>query len=166
MLSPALQQFGDKFLSLLTGTMTLVLIVTVHGLVLVRITTSYKRKLERVERAPRAGVRNTVLFGWTIYLLLTLHIFEIVIWSTLIYGLRVVPSTQDAIYVAANAYTTLGSGESLLGPGWRNLDPIMAISGLFTFAWTGSTLVTLASMIRQADSIHADAQKAAAVPQR
>ena len=39
------------------------------------------------------------------------------------------------------AYTTLGYGIVDLDPQWRNISPIIGISGLFTFAWTTSALV-------------------------
>jgi hypothetical protein len=45
------------------------------------------------------------------------------------------------MYFCANAYTTLGMGSLDVDPHWRNISPIIAISGLFTFAWTTSALV-------------------------
>jgi hypothetical protein len=49
------------------------------------------------------------------------------------------------MYFCANAYTTLGMGNLDLGEHWRILSPIIAISGLFTFAWTTSSLVDVVS---------------------
>jgi hypothetical protein len=45
---------------------------------------------------------------------------------------------------AANNYTALGYG-NILPMGWGMLAPIIAISGLFTFGWTGSVLVSMVS---------------------
>jgi hypothetical protein len=49
------------------------------------------------------------------------------------------------VYFCANSYTTLGFGSIDLGGQWRNISPVIAISGLFTFAWTTSSLVTMVS---------------------
>ena len=48
---------------------------------------------------------------------------------------------HDAIYYCANTYTTLGMGNLDIDKNWRNISPIIAISGLFTFAWTTRALV-------------------------
>jgi hypothetical protein len=55
----------------------------------------------------------------------------------------------DALYFCANAYTTLGYGNVDLGTHWRNLSPVVGISGLFTMAWTTSALVGVVSSHRQ-----------------
>lgn len=55
---------------------------------------------------------------------------------------------HDAIYFCANAYTTLGYGEVALESPWRDIGPVIAISGLFTFAWTTSTLVDIVKQQR------------------
>jgi hypothetical protein len=39
------------------------------------------------------------------------------------------------------AYTTFGYGNVDLGEHWRNISPIIGMSGLFTFAWTTSSPV-------------------------
>jgi hypothetical protein len=57
----------------------------------------------------------------------------------------IVKHAYDAIYYCANAYTTLGMGSLDIDTNWRNISPIIAISGLFTFAWTTSALVDVVS---------------------
>src|SRR5271166_3666374 len=49
----------------------------------------------------------------------------------------------------ANAYSTLGYGSVDLEPHWRNISPIIGISGLFTFAWTTRVLVEMVTLHRQ-----------------
>ena len=44
-------------------------------------------------------------------------------------------------FFAAETYTTLGEGAVRLPQSWRQLGPIIAVSGLFTFGWTSSVLV-------------------------
>ncbi|MEI7704940.1 MAG: hypothetical protein WCK73_10115, partial [Deltaproteobacteria bacterium] len=60
-----------------------------------------------------------------------------------------------ASYYAANTYTTLGYGSRMLPEQWRMVGPIMAISRLFTFGWTGSVLVDVVGrMGRVKELIH------------
>jgi Ion channel len=73
--------------------------------------------------------------------MLALHIVEITIWAFVIIHAGIVKHGYDAIYYCANAYTTLGMGSLDIDQNWRNISPIIAISGLFTFAWTTSALV-------------------------
>jgi hypothetical protein len=47
------------------------------------------------------------------------------------------------MYFSADTYTTLGYGDVLLPHAWRELCLIMAISGLFTFAWTTGQMFNL-----------------------
>jgi hypothetical protein len=69
---------------------------------------------------------------------------EVVIWSAaLIFG-DIVSDWAKAAYFAANCYTALGEPFSL-PHAWRIVPPIIAISGIFTFAWTASVLVFFVS---------------------
>jgi hypothetical protein len=51
---------------------------------------------------------------------------------------------HNAINFCANAYTTLGYGDVVLEKQWQNIGPIIAICGMFCFAWTTGTLVAIA----------------------
>lgn len=50
---------------------------------------------------------------------------------------------RDSYYFVLESYTRLGEGAVRLPDGWRLIGPIMAMSGLFTFGWTGSLLVSI-----------------------
>jgi hypothetical protein len=123
------------------GAFILVCLSLFHGTGLhhiLRITRRSERRL-LVGRPHLLGAG--FLFGWSIFLMLWLHIAEILIWAYTLNHLGLIARVHDAIYFCANAYTTLGYGTIALEPQWRNISPIIAISGLFTFAWTTSTLV-------------------------
>jgi len=83
-----------------------------------------------------------LLLGYAIFLLLGLHLLEIVVWAVGLHYSGLVPNWRTAGLFAANNYTALGSG-AVLPVGWGMLTPIIAISGLFTFGWTGSVLVSM-----------------------
>lgn len=145
-LSSLLREIPDEFKPLAAlgiGAFILVGLVLFHGAGLHRILVWRKR----VERRLRSGrphlLAAAFFFASAVFLMLTLHIAEILIWSSLLTHLGLIERVRDSIYFCANAYTTVGYGQIALEDQWRNISPIIAFSGLFTFAWTTSSLVDL-----------------------
>jgi hypothetical protein len=87
--------------------------------------------------------RADVLMSGTVFALLGLHLFEIFAWAASLVYSGLVPDWRMAGFFAGNTYTTVGYGTFILPDGWKMLAPIIAISGLFTFGWSGSVLVDL-----------------------
>jgi hypothetical protein len=127
------------------GSLMLVGLVLFHGVGLHGIFVRQKRR-ERLLRVGRPDLAaGAFLFGWSVFLMLTLHVVEIVIWAFALIHMGLVKHAYDAIYFCANAYSTLGMGSMDVDAHWRNISPIIGISGLFTFAWTTSALVDVVS---------------------
>jgi hypothetical protein len=124
------------------GAGMLLLIMAVHATG-VRVVTGYvARRTHAILARPR-GWRADVLMATSVLMLLILHLVELVIWATsLVYG-GLVPSWRAAGFFAGNTYTTVGYGNFVLPPGWEMLAPIIAMSGLFAFGWSGSVLVDI-----------------------
>ena len=70
-------------------------------------------------------------------------IIGVLAWAFSLTHLGLISDAKNAVYFCANAYTTLGYGQVDLDPHYRIISPIIGISGLFTFAWTTSALVTI-----------------------
>ncbi len=143
-LASLLSGIPDEFkplASLGIGAVILVCLVLFHGAGLHHIMRSTRRGERRLLTGRPHLLRAGFDFGWSIFLMLSLHITEILIWAFTLRHLGFIARVHDAIYFCANAYTTLGYGTVALDPQWRNISPIIAISGLFTFAWTTSVLV-------------------------
>jgi hypothetical protein len=147
-LSSLLLKIPDEFkpwAALGIGALLLVLLVLFHGFGLHRILVQFKRAEMRLQMGRPHLTTAGFLFGWSVFLMLSLHIIEIIAWGFGLIWLGLILRPGDAIYFCANAYTTLGYGAVDLDPHWRNISPIIAISGLFTFAWTTSSLVSVMS---------------------
>ena len=84
--------------------------------------------------------RADLLFAFSVVALLSLHMAEIFLWSAALIAGDIVDGWAKASFFAANCYTALGEPFAL-PHAWRLLPPIIAISGIFTFAWTASVLV-------------------------
>ena len=124
------------------GAGMLLLIMAVHATGVRAVTGYVARRTHAILAQPR-GWRADVLMATSVMMLLILHLVELVIWATsLVYG-GLVPSWRAAGFFAGNTYTTVGYGNFVLPPGWEMLAPIIAMSGLFAFGWSGSVLVDI-----------------------
>jgi Ion channel len=123
------------------GSLMLVGLALFHGVGLHIISIQQKRRQRRLRLGRPSLAAGALLFGWSVFLMLALHVVEIMIWAFVIIHTGFVKHAYDAIYYCANAYTTLGMGSLDIDKNWRNISPVIAISGLFTFAWTTSALV-------------------------
>ncbi len=141
-----LQAIPDEFKPLAAlgvGSLVLVILVVFHGISLHKILIHFKRRELRLESGRPHLWGAAFLFGWAIFMMLSLHVVEIILWGLALLRLGLVVKPANAFYFCANAYTTMGYGAVDLDLQWRNITPIIAISGLFTFAWTTSSLVTM-----------------------
>ncbi len=124
----------------------LILIVLLHGAAMRTV------QLHCIRRAKVVALRPTIwradlLFAGAVAFMLASHLVETVIWTSVLVWGHLVHSWRDAAYFVANTYTTLGYGTVLLPEPWKMLCPMMAISGLFTFGWTGSVLVDVVGRV-------------------
>src|ERR1700729_627012 len=131
------------------GAAVLVGVTLVHGSVLARIVRDYHRGAKRLLEHANRPLWASMHFGRSVLLMLVLHIVDMSIWATVLTRLGLVPDIRTSLYFTANSYTTLGYGGTPLGSGWRELGPMMAISGLFTFAWTTGTMFNVVGYQRE-----------------
>jgi hypothetical protein len=142
------------------GSLMLVGLAMFHGAGLHLIFVQQKRRERRLRMGRPRVFSGLFLFGFSIFLMLTLHIVEILIWASGLTFAGFIKHTYDAVYFCANAYTTLGMGALDVGDQWRNVTPIIGISGLFTFAWTTSALVdVVASNGRLLEQLEAEREQ-------
>lgn len=124
------------------GGTLLMLIVLIHATGVRAVTDHVARRSRSIAQRPSVW-RVDLLMATSVLGLLLLHLTETVVWAAaLVYG-GLVPSWRAAGFFAGNTYTTVGYGTFVLPAGWEMVAPIIAISGLFTFGWSGSVLVDI-----------------------
>ncbi len=131
------------------GAFVLVFIAIFHGAGLHWILVQQNRGERRLRLGKPRLIAVALLFGWSVFLMLDLHLVEVLIWAFALNWIGLIEHTYDAIYFCANSYTTLGMGKVDVGDHWRIISPIIGISGLFTFAWTTSALVDVVASNRR-----------------
>lgn len=137
------------FADLLFGGALLVAVVVLHGAGVRGIDGYFRKRCAAFGTRAPAPTRTDLLFGTVIFLLLALHLTEIVFWTAALVYSKLVIDWRAAAFFLANTYTTVGYGSFVLRPEWNMLAPIIAISGLFTFGWTGSVLVGYVGMLNR-----------------
>ncbi len=126
------------------GGVMLIVIILIHAAGVRLVTDIVARRMRIIMVHPRVWQADVVM-TLSVVLLLVLHLVEIVVWSSsLVYG-GLVASWRAAGFFAGNTYTTVGYGNFVLPPNWEMVAPIIAMSGLFTFGWSGSVLVDIVS---------------------
>ena len=134
---------------LLFGGFMLLVIVLIHGAGLNRIVAHYKRKADELRATDWHPQLANYIFAVAILFLLALHVFEAFVWGMVLNKVGLIANLRDSMYFSANTYTTIGYGLMILPQSWRELAPIMAISGLFTFAWTTGEMFDIVRQQRE-----------------
>jgi Ion channel len=127
---------------LVFGGAMLVVIVLMHATGVRFITNQVVARWNAIMKRPTTW-RADLLMGGAVFVLLALHLAEMLAWAAALVYSGLVADWRSAGFFAGNTYTTVGYGAFVLPNGWRMLAPIIAISGLFTFGWSGSVLVDL-----------------------
>lgn len=141
-------------LEIVLGTLVMIVIIFVHGAGIRTINQRFTKSwVQMNEMTPHW--RLNLLLAFTIGSLATLHFTETLLWAIPIYVMRLVPSMRDSYYYVLESYTTLGEGAVSLPDRWRLIGPVIAMSGLFTFGWTGSVLVNIMTEFGKLDRIRA-----------
>ncbi len=127
---------------LLFGGGMLVLIMLVHAAGVRGVTGAVVRRSQRILQRP-AMWRADLLMSQGVFMLLALHVLEIFLWAAAL----VVHGTDTDLARRRILFRKHLYDRRLWqrGPSARmgNAHPIIAISGLFTFGWSGSVLVDL-----------------------
>lgn len=132
----------------------LVFIIALHGWLLTIASKQFSRRFSAMTpQTPRWQVN--VLMSGTVAALVFIHIVEMLIWAAPFAAIGVIPDYRHAFIFVMEAYTTLGESVVTLPERYRGLGPIVAISGLFTFGWTGSALVYVMSQILRLEALRA-----------
>jgi hypothetical protein len=122
------------------GCLLAVVVTLFHVTVLDYIASRYRENTQSLRAGDAHPAFASMCLGKTILLMLLLHIVNTCIWAFILYGMKLIPDIHDSFYFSANTYTSLGYGDVPLTRDWRELSPLMAISGLFTFACTTGQL--------------------------
>lgn len=152
----------NPLIEVVFGTLYLVGIIFLHGIAVRSITRRFNAAWVRIG-ASTPRWRVTAILWLTIGALTATHLFETLVWALPIAGLGLL-SLRDSYFFVLESYTTLGAGSIELPDAWRLVGPMIGMSGIFTFGWTGSVLVTIMNELGKLDRTQATADQRASDP--
>lgn len=133
---------------LLGGVMLLVVMVF-HGVLLLQIAKRYEVKTF-LYLAEKKYSSVAASFYISVFCLFLTHIAEILIWGVALFAFKLIPGLGQSILFSGSTYTAMGFMEDILPQGWKMLAIIIAFSGMFSFAWTASVMISMTKNFRQA----------------
>ena len=133
----------------LLGIVMLMAVMLIHGASLLQIAKRYEVK-SFLYLSDRKYSRVAFVFYVSVLSLFLTHMVEIVIWGCSLYALSLLPTLGESILFSGSTYTAMGFMEDLLPTGWKMLAIIIAFSGMFSFAWTASVMISMTKNFRQA----------------
>ena len=137
-------------LAQLASAALLILLTTlVHGAGVVAIAHWLGLDRER-PKAPRLHPRTAALLSAVALLLFALHSAEIALFALFYLAVGALPGLEEALYVSATAYSTIGASEFQLPPEWRLLVAIEGVIGFLMLGWSAAFFVTdMNKLLRQ-----------------
>jgi hypothetical protein len=135
--------------ALVLGGVVLIGVVLLHGVVMRWVQTHVAARDPFIRRSPQMW-RSDLVMASVILALLGAGLLEVTVWTAALKYSELFPTWVGAAAYSASSYTTLGNATRHPPPGWSMLGPIIAMSGLFTFGWSGSVLVDVVRRVGQA----------------
>ena len=132
--------------AMLIGCAALLLCIAMQGSTVALVMGKLKPKLRALAEQNRDALAHLVFFG-SILVLLASHIGQILLWAIFLYTPGIMANPHHAILLAGSTYTTVGFANDTLAEQWQMLEVIMAVTGLFAFAWSTSILYALSQQI-------------------
>jgi hypothetical protein len=144
----------NPILEILVGVLILIIIIIVHGMGMRLVNRHFSAAWAQLTPATPHWRADTLL-AIAIGSLAVVHLIETFLWAVPLYLMDIIPRMRDCYYYVLESYTTLGEGNVVLPDRWRLIGPIIAMSGLFTFGWTASVLVSIMTEFGKLDRARA-----------
>jgi hypothetical protein len=101
------------------------------------------------QRPNPSRIRATFFFVICAQLLALTQLGSIVIWACALLLVGVCQDWFTAIRLSASCYTTLGDFTAVTPGGWHLTPAFIAFSGLFSFAWASSSIISMLSSLNK-----------------
>ena len=135
--------------ALLFGGFVLVIIMLIHAVFAISIHVGYTRVSGHCMRRKKYLLAQLAFLAG-MFLLMIPHLVEIGVWGAAIHYSGLVKNLHDAIVFSGSSYTTLGFAPNVFPPGWELVTVIIAVSGMFAFAWSTTVMLDMAKSFRRA----------------
>lgn len=143
-LQPVVQNteaLASQISPVLFGGLLFLLILICHALFCEAVTQIHHRITLPLKQTRGLWLARPVLY-FSILLLVVSHLVEIAIWGYALYWSGLAKNLSAALYFSGSTYTTLGYGSDILPESLNAITAVIALSGMFSIAWTTSILMS------------------------
>ncbi len=147
------EALASQISPVLFGGVVFLLILSCHAVFCEGAIQIHQRYTLPIRRGRRAWLARPFLY-LSILLLVLSHLVEISIWGYALFWTGLAKSLPEALYFSGSTYTTLGYGNDILPDALNAITAVIALSGMFSIAWTTSVLMGMLGPLRaqRADS--------------
>ena len=110
---------------------TCVTVQSLGMLVLIRWLSRVRGVLESRSTYLRVALLLRLFVG-----IVLLHLVQVGLWAVVFCRAQELPNVDTALYFSLAAYTTIGFGDVVVGPGWRVLAGIEGLTGILLVGWS------------------------------
>ena len=128
------------------GCLVLIACVLIHALFLMFVAYRSKRALVSAVHRNQIAVIYLVFVSCVLILLIS-HMTQIYLWGLALFYFNVIDHFHAAMVYAGSTYTTVGFVIDPLPLQWQLLSVIMAVSGIFSFAWSTSIMFSISQQL-------------------
>ena len=127
----------------------LILVLFFHGSAINFIMLRFERFTNQNLKAKQY---NRVFFHFysAFFFIALVHITEIIIWTLFILSLGLMDDGIQTLLFVGSSYTTVGFVGDILPMGWKSLAFFVSFTGLFSIAWTTSTMIGMTNSYKAA----------------
>jgi hypothetical protein len=127
--------------------MVLIIILSNHAVFTEIVQAIHNRLTLPLRKSRRTWMARPCLYA-SIVLMIVSHLVEIGIWGLALYWSGLAKNLSEAVYFSGSTYTTLGYGSDILPDSQNAITAVIALSGMFSIAWTTSVLMTMLAGLR------------------
>ncbi len=133
----------------LCGIFGLILILFFHGSTINFIMMRFEKLTNQNLKAKQY---NRVFFHFysAFFFIALIHITEIIIWTLFILAFGLMDDGIQTLLFVGSSYTTAGFVGDILPMGWKSLAFFVSFTGLFSIAWTTSTMIGMTNSFKTA----------------
>jgi hypothetical protein len=131
---------------LFSGTV-LIVILSNHAIFTEIVQAIHNRFTLPLRRGTKGWMARPFLYA-SIVLMIVSHLVEIGIWGLALHWSGLAKNLSEAVYFSGSTYTTLGYGSDILPDSQNAITAVIALSGMFSIAWTTSVLMTMLGGLR------------------
>jgi hypothetical protein len=134
--------------SAIFGLSVLVVVTFFSGAILIRINLKFSHFCQ--SKSSHSSLPLRMQFVFAVFKLCLVQIVAMLVWTVAVYGAGLTDNIQLAFMFVGSCFTTLGIVSDIFPVAWQSVAFYIAFSGLFSFAFATSVMISLVTEVIKA----------------